>query len=62
MAKIRVEDLTDSVELDREAMQTILGGARGVRTRLQELQQQSARSQESLCLVGKARGKRLARR
>ncbi len=62
MAKISINDLTDSVELDQEAMRAILGGARSARSRLEEMQKQEARSRESLRLVDLARNRRLGRR
>jgi hypothetical protein len=62
MAKISIQDLTDSVELDQEAMRAILGGARSARSRLQEMQKQEARSRESLRLVDVARNRRAGRR
>lgn len=62
MAKISIQDLTDSVELDQEAMRAILGGARTARSRLQEMQKQEARSRESLRLVDLARNRRFGRR
>ncbi len=61
MAKISIQDLTDSVELDQEAMRAILGGARSARTRLQELQKQEVRARESLRLVDVARNRRPGR-
>ncbi len=62
MAKISIQDLTDSVELDQEAMRAILGGARTARSRVQEMQKQEARSRESLRLVDLARNRRFGRR
>jgi hypothetical protein len=62
MAKILIKDLTDSVELDQEAMRAVLGGARSARTRMQELQKQEARSRESLRLLDVARNRRPGRR
>jgi dephospho-CoA kinase len=62
MAKISIQDLADSVELDQEAMRAILGGARSARGRLEELQKQEARSRESLRLVDLARNRRSGRR
>jgi len=62
MAKISIQDLTDSVELDQEAMRAILGGARSARTRLEEMQKQEVRSRESLRLLDVARNRRPGRR
>ena len=62
MAKILIKDLTDSVELDQEAMRAVLGGARSARTRMQELQKREARSRESLRLLDVARNRRFGRR
>jgi hypothetical protein len=62
MAKISIQDLTDSVELDQEAMRAILGGARSTQMRLAEMQKREARSRESLRLVDLARNRRSGRR
>jgi hypothetical protein len=62
MARISIQDLSDSIELDQEAMRAILGGARTPRERLQLLREQDAKPRSSLRLVDQARYKRLADR
>jgi hypothetical protein len=62
MSKILIQDLSDSVELDQQAMSAILGGARTSRDRLQQLHRQKAQAQPRVRLVELARGMHLARR
>ena len=61
MAKISIRDLTDSVELDIEAMRAVSGGARTPEQRLQLLRKQEASSRSSLKLMQQAREKKIAR-
>jgi len=62
MSKITIQDLSDSVELDREAMSAIMGGARTFRGRLEQLNRQQQASGASARLLDLARRKQLARR
>lgn len=64
MTKITIHDLSDSTELDQDAMRAILGGARSPRERLQLMrkQEQEGRSRSSLRLVEQALAKRLGGR
>jgi len=62
MTKITIHDLSDSTELDQDAMRAILGGARSPRERLQLMRKQEDRSRSSLRLVEQALAKRLGGR
>ena len=61
MAKISIRDLTDSVELDVEAMRAVSGGARTPGQRLQLLRKKEASARSSLKLMNQAREKKIAR-
>ncbi|MCB1679232.1 MAG: hypothetical protein KDI16_11175 [Halioglobus sp.] len=60
MSKITIQDLSDSVELDRAAMSAILGGARTARAGLQQLQRQQ-QAPTALRLFDPARRRQPAR-
>ena len=62
MSKISIQDLSDSIELDQEAMSAIMGGARTARQRQQLLGRQEVKPRSSLRLLDVARNKQLARR
>ena len=61
MTRILIRDLTDSVELDMEAMRAVSGGARTPGQRLQLLRKQQTSSRTSLKLLDQAREKKIAR-
>lgn len=62
MGKITIQDLSDSVELDRAAMSAIMGGARTSRGRLEQLARQQQTSATPTRLLDLARRKQMGRR
>lgn len=62
MSKILIEDLSDSIELDQQAMSAIMGGARTARDRLQQAHTRKAQSRSPVRLIELARNRQLARR
>ncbi|MGI9287566.1 MAG: hypothetical protein ACR2P1_19435 [Pseudomonadales bacterium] len=61
MSKISIKDLPDSIEMDREAMAAVYGGASSARVTaglLLQKQQQNTK----MSLLDRARGKPLGRR
>ena len=61
MSKITINDLTDSIELDQQAMAAIMGGTRGGRQRQQLRLQREAEARSSMRLIELARGRRQLR-
>ena len=62
MAKISIQDLSDSIELDQEAMRSIQGGSLSARERMQQRLKQAAEKNEPLRLMDLARSRQLGRR
>lgn len=62
MSKIVIADLPDSVELDDQAMRTVLGGSRNPRERLAQQLEARLKKPQELKLMDLARGKFLSRR
>ena len=62
MSRITIQDLSDSVELDRAAMSAILGGAGTARARLEQRLQRQQASRPALRLLDLAHRKRPAHR
>ncbi len=60
MSKIAIKDLPDSIEMDREAMAAVYGGASSARATAGLLLQQQQTSK--LSLLDHARGKPLGRK
>ncbi|MGI9293391.1 MAG: hypothetical protein ACR2PS_05355 [Pseudomonadales bacterium] len=60
MSKISIKDLPDSIEMDREAMAAVYGGASSARLTAGLLLQQQQKTKMSL--LDRARGKQLGRR
>lgn len=61
MSKIAIKDLPDSIEMDREAMAAVYGGASSARASAGLLLQQQ-QQQTKLSLLDHARGKPLGRK
>ena len=61
MSKITINDLSDSVELDQQAMAAIIGGTRGGRERQQLRLQREAKARSSMRLMELARDRRQIR-
>lgn len=61
MSKISIQDLSDNIELDQEAMRAIMGGARSQREKLLLQAKQNRTSHSTLRLLQMARAKSLAR-
>ena len=60
MSRIAIKDLPDSIEMDREAMAAVYGGASGARLTAGLLLQQQQKTKMSL--LDSARGKQLGRK
>jgi hypothetical protein len=61
MSKITINDLSDSIELDQQAMAAIIGGTRGGRARQQLRLQREAKARSSMRLLDLARDRRQLR-
>lgn len=61
MSKITISDLSDSTELDQQAMAAIIGGTRGGRERQQLRLQREASARSSMRLIDLARSRRQLR-
>ncbi len=60
MSKIAIKDLPDSIEMDREAMAAVYGGASSARATAGLLLQQHQKN--TMSLLDQARGKPLVRK
>ena len=61
MSKITINDLSDSIELDQQAMAAVIGGTRGGRARQQLRLQREAKARSSMRLLELARDRRQLR-
>jgi hypothetical protein len=61
MSKITINDLSDSIELDQQAMAAVIGGTRGGRARQQLRLQREAKARSSMRLLDLARDRRQLR-